>query len=345
MEQDGAIVPTLRSRDFRAWGVPRLRFPPSHDPNDEAQNPVSDPCPGEAKPFPPQGDGDGGQRAQLWPTVLSLPLWERAVWLVVFLLLAGAPGAGTGFRWASPKWAAKTAFWGTGAELDPWGHDYLQLELKPPGIRQGLEALTGEAWPAVGQVTSGSGQEWRFYVFGSNGLDDGGKRDDVKVWTAWGPSVEITYSPGPNGVDERGQGDDVLVHAPSLVDVSVSETWLMDLATLGQSPWPWVALALLLAWGVRGPFVRRPRSPRAPVEAARAMILAAGPLIPLAAAGAWFGERLAPRGLVFERLIPESTVMIPAAYAVYGSLAVVLFLVAFVWRLWRPLAETPDEAL
>ncbi|MBL4849786.1 MAG: hypothetical protein JKY65_30015 [Planctomycetes bacterium] len=266
------------------------------------------------------------------------PLWERFAWLVVVLCLFGGPIGKVVMRWLDPLLAAEAAFWGDLdplVTLDPWGRKYVERVASP----KKLATLRNEEWPEVGRAVGPN--DWVFYFFGPNGVDDRGTKDDVLIWHSLTPTIEIFYSRGPNRRDEGGGSDDQIVFGPRPKPITAREWRILQVAIWLREPLLWVGLSLLLAWLLRGPYTRRPRSPQLRVEALRAGVLALGPVVALTVAAVWVADHVAPQ--VIRAVLPEDRFLIPVPYAVFGSLVAFVLLAAFGWRLRRAPEESEES--
>ncbi len=219
--------------------------------------------------------------------------------------------------------------------------------------------LTGSFWwplfPIVAsnraQVALASLSGYRMDYFGGPGggetlaLDPWGQQVVVRTTPPGAMTYDgvpydgaFFYSCGPNGLDNDGAGDDLVLHPSDLA-------WARHLRA---APLAAAFLAGLIAWWLRGPFLRRPRDPRLPVELARALVVALGAFVLFhlflaTAVGGPGGalEQAIVKGLrAWEQRIPH-VLSLEASFAITS--AVVIYAAALTWRLRRPLAQ-PDPA-
>ena len=132
----------------------------------------------------------------------------------------------------------------------------------------------------------------------------------------------VTYSVGPNGVNEGGKGDDVVVHAKGTLPLLAA--WASEVL---------FALALLLAWLVRGPYVRAPRSHSLLVELWRATALASLPSCLFTLVVLWDLTHAPWTTSLF--LPGTERVLVPVCIATLGSLWVLSYVVSLGYRLSR----------
>lgn len=134
------------------------------------------------------------------------------------------------------------------------------------------------------------------------------------------------YSSGPNRKDEGGAGDDVFL-PPTPWDPVLGLAYLTELCLIS---------AALLLWLV--PWVRHLRSPRLPPEIAKALLIAAPPLVGVIA----LLVATTRMGLDLNDLLPAS-LYLPWQAAVGLTCGALLFSGALALRLTRPLRPQPPE--